>query len=243
MTATYTARREALTTYFDRTAVDAWSRLPSDAPVSKIRATVRAGRDAMRTNLLSWLPQDLTGRRVLDAGCGTGALSVEAARRGAEVVAIDVSPTLVGLARERLPAIPGAGRIDFRVGDMLDPWLGRFDHIVAMDSLIHYRAADIVRALAELSLNTNGSIVFTVAPRTALLTLMHAAGQFFPKSDRSPAIVPITESGLRRRIAAEPALNGFMVGRTHRVNSGFYLSNAIELARRPSSSAEGGGHA
>lgn len=227
----YAARREALTTYFDRTAVEAWSRLTSDAPVSKIRATVRAGRDAMRANLLDWLPADLTGLRLLDAGCGTGALSVEAARRGAEVVAIDVSPTLVGLAKDRLPAIDGPGSIEFRVGDMLDPWLGRFDHVVAMDSLIHYQTPDIVRALAELALRTDGSILFTVAPRTALLTLMHAAGQFFPKSDRSPAIVPVSEGGLRRRIAHEPVLGGFAVERTQRINSGFYLSHALELAR------------
>lgn len=240
--ATYVERRSQLTTYFDRTAVDAWARLTSDAPVSRIRATVRAGRDAMRANLLSWLPEDLTGRRVLDAGCGTGALSVEAARRGAEVVAIDVSPTLVGLARARSAELLAGERIDFRVGDMLDPWLGRFDHVVAMDSLIHYGAPDIVRALAELSLRTDASLVFTVAPRTALLTLMHAAGRLFPRGDRAPAIVPITEGGLRRRIGREGALAGFAVGRTQRVNSGFYLSNAIELARKsPAPSAGEGG--
>ncbi|GLS44442.1 magnesium protoporphyrin IX methyltransferase [Methylobacterium brachythecii] len=227
----YAARREALTTYFDRTAVEAWSRLTSDAPVSKIRATVRAGRDAMRGTLLDWLPADMTGKRLLDAGCGTGALAVEAARRGAEVVAIDVSPTLIGLAQERLPAIEGPGSINFRVGDMLDPWLGRFDHVVAMDSLIHYQTPDIVRALAELALRTNGSVLFTVAPRTVLLTLMHAAGQLFPKSDRSPAIVPVAETGLRRRIGREPVLQGFEVGRTRRINSRFYLSQAFELAR------------
>ncbi|MBB2961233.1 magnesium protoporphyrin IX methyltransferase [Methylobacterium sp. R2-1] len=232
MSTPYLTRRSQLETYFDRTAVEAWSRLTSDAPVSKIRATVRAGRDAMRANLLGWLPADLTGRRLLDAGCGTGALAVEAARRGAEVVAIDVSPTLIGLARERLPAIPGSGSITFRVGDMLDPWLGRFDHVVAMDSLIHYQAPDIVRALAELSLRTDGSLLFTVAPRTALLTLMHAAGKLFPKGDRAPAIVPITDSGLRQRIAGERALAHFAVRRTHRVNSGFYLSSAIELRKK-----------
>ena len=227
----YAERRSQLTTYFDRTAVDAWARLTTDASVSKIRATVRAGRDAMRANLLSWLPEDLTGKRVLDAGCGTGALSVEAARRGAEVVAIDVSPTLVGLARERSAEILGGERIDFRVGDMLDPWLGRFDHVVAMDSLIHYSAADITRALAELGLRTDGSVVFTVAPRTALLTLMWTAGRLFPRGDRAPAIVPITEGALRRRISQEAVLQGFSVRRTKRINSGFYLSNAIELAR------------
>ena len=229
--ASYKSRRSQLTTYFDRTAVEAWARLTSDAPVSRIRATVRAGRDAMRATLLSWLPDDLSGKRILDAGCGTGALSIEAARRGAEVVAVDVSPTLIELARERTAIVEGAGRIDFRVGDMLDARLGRFDHVVAMDSLIHYSAADIARALAALGARTDGSVVFTVAPRTALLTLMHGAGKLFPKGDRAPAIVPITQGALARRIAREPALEGFGIIRTHRVNSGFYLSNAIALTR------------
>lgn len=228
----YAARRSQLTTYFDRTAVEAWARLTSDVPVSKIRATVRAGRNAMRANLLSWLPADLTGKRLLDAGCGTGALSLEAARRGAEVVAIDVSPTLIGLARERVGTIR-TGSIDFRVGDMLDPGLGRFDHVVAMDSLIHYATPDIVRALAALATRTDGAILFTVAPRTPLLTLMHMAGRVFPRGDRAPAIVPVGEGDLRRRVSAEPALAAFGITRTHRVNSGFYLSRALELGRLP----------
>uniref|UniRef100_UPI00129068A3 methyltransferase domain-containing protein n=1 Tax=Escherichia coli TaxID=562 RepID=UPI00129068A3 len=103
-TSPYTERRSEIETYFDRTAVQAWARLTSDAPVGRIRATVRAGRERMRATLLSWLPEDLRGRRLLDAGCGTGALAVEAARRGAEVVAIDLSPTLIDLARQRQPA-------------------------------------------------------------------------------------------------------------------------------------------
>src|SRR4051812_16810270 len=186
----------------------------------------------MRGTLLSWLPEDLSGLRILDAGCGTGALAVEAARRGADVVAIDVSPTLVGLARERTGAVEGGGSIDFRVGDMLGRDLGSFDHVVAMDSLIHYAGRDFARALAELGGRTRGSIVFTVALRTALLTLMHAAGKLFPKGDRAPAIVPIATRGLARRIAREPDLAGFALARTHRINSGFYLSNAIALTRR-----------
>ena len=47
-THTYIERRGQLEDYFDRTAVEAWKRLTSDAPVGRIRATVRAGRDQMR---------------------------------------------------------------------------------------------------------------------------------------------------------------------------------------------------
>jgi magnesium-protoporphyrin O-methyltransferase len=225
----YIARRSELETYFDRTAVEGWKRLTSDAPVGRIRATVRAGRDAMRATLLSWLPAEMTGLRILDAGCGTGAFAVGAARRGAEVVAIDISPTLVGLARERAMRDMGGGRLRFEVGDMLDPALGEFDHVVAMDSLIHYDGADIARALAALAARTRGSLIFTIAPRTPLLTVMHAVGRLFPRSDRAPAIAPISVTALSRAMGDEVALGPWRWGRAHRVNSGFYLSQALEL--------------
>jgi magnesium-protoporphyrin O-methyltransferase len=227
----YQQRRGELKTYFDRTAVDAWARLTSTAPVSRIRATVRAGRDEMRNALLDMLPLDLRGRSVLDAGCGTGALSVGAAQRSAQVVAVDISPTLIDLARERLPAQLGLGAIEFRVGDMLDAGLGRFDHVVAMDSLIHYRRADVVRVLAALAERTERSIVFTFAPRTPALMLMWATGRMFPRGDRAPALEPLSEASLRSALAAEPGLRQWRIGRTQRVSSSFYKSHAMELVK------------
>ncbi|HEU0045651.1 magnesium protoporphyrin IX methyltransferase [Sphingomonas sp.] len=220
----YDDRRGRLEAYFDRTASKAWERLTSDAPVSGIRATVRAGRDRMRTTLLSWLPADMTGLRLLDAGCGTGALAVEAARRGAAVVAIDVAGSLVQVARERMPA---ALNIEWRVGDMLDPALGRFDHVVAMDSLIHYQAFDIVDVVQALADRTRGSLLFTFAPSTRPLVVMHAVGKLFPRSDRSPAIVPVRERLLRTLIAG--AMPATRIGRDMRVASGFYTSHAMEV--------------
>lgn len=231
VTATYDKRRGELETYFDRTAVEAWARLTSDAPVSKIRATVRAGRDEMRAKLLSWLPQDLTGQRVLDAGCGTGALAVEAARRGADVVAIDISATLVDLARERSPRDLNGGSIDFRVGDMRDPALGAFDHVVAMDSLIHYPATDITGVIAAVAGRTSGSLLITIAPRTALLTLMHSVGRLFPRSDRAPAIEPVSPASLARHMSQMPALSGWEIGQDYRVTRGFYISQALAISR------------
>jgi magnesium-protoporphyrin O-methyltransferase len=230
-TASYADRRQQLETYFDRTAVEAWKRLTSDAPVSGIRATVRAGRDTMRATLLDWLPADLAGRRVLDAGCGTGALAVEAAKRGARVTAIDLSPNLVQLAQERIGGDHGAGHIDFRVGDMFDPALGHFDHVVGMDSLIHYKAADVVRVLAGLAGRTGHSMLFTFAPSSAFLQAFLAVGRLVPRGDRSPAIVPVAERTLRRHIGQEPAFAGWRTARTHRVARGFYTSQALEVLR------------
>ena len=227
----YDARRGRLQTYFDRTAMETWARLTSDAPVSRIRETVRAGRDRMRAMILSWLPADMTSATLLDAGCGTGSLSVEAARRGSRVTAVDIAGALVGVAGERAGDL-GAGSIDFRVGDMRDASLGRFDHVVAMDSLIHYPTPEIVGVLAALAPRTARSIVFTFAPRTPALTLMWGMGLMFPRADRAPALEPVTEAKLRKAIAADPAFAGWRVGRSERINSGFYTSQAMELVRR-----------
>jgi magnesium-protoporphyrin O-methyltransferase len=230
MTIAYADRRGEIATYFDATAVDAWAQLTSDAPVSRIRQTVRQGRDRMRDILLSWLPQDLTGATLLDAGCGTGALSVAAAGRGAEVTGVDLAANLVALARDRTPS-GLAGSVQFRAGDMSDRSLGVFDHVVAMDSLIHYPQRQIVDLLAEIAPRTRRSILFTFAPRTPALALLHATGRLFPRSNRSPAIEPITQASLRKAVAAEPALSGWRLGRTQRVASGFYTSQALALVR------------
>jgi magnesium-protoporphyrin O-methyltransferase len=231
-TAQYLERRSELETYFDRTAADAWTRLTSDAPVGRIRATVRAGREEMRQTLLSWLPQDLRGARLLDAGCGTGALSIDAARRGADVVAVDISPTLIQIASGRLPVDISRSAIRFIAGDMLDPTLGKFDFVVAMDSVIHYRPGDVVRIFANLATRTLQSLLVTFAPRTPALTLMHTVGRAFPRENRAPAIEPVTEQHLKRLIMDHSDLEDWSFGRSRRVASGFYKSHALELLRR-----------
>ena len=224
----YDLTRTRLETYFDGTANEAWKRLMSDAPVSRIRETVRAGRDAMRAELLSHLPQDLSGRRVLDAGCGAGQAAQALAARGADVVAVDISPRLLAMAEETTPP-PLARRIAYVAGDMLAPELGRFDHVVAMDSLIHYALGDAMTALAALAARTNGSMLFTVAPRTPALAVMHTVGKLFPRSDRAPAIEPVAlrrfDTAVRQRLPP-----GWRLTSRARISRGFYISQALELA-------------
>ncbi|TVP73356.1 MAG: magnesium protoporphyrin IX methyltransferase [Rhodobacteraceae bacterium] len=216
-TPSYDATRTRVAAYFDGTATRVWERLTSDAPVSRIRQTVREGRDSMRALMLAQLPEDLRGARVLDAGCGTGAASAEMAARGADVTAIDISPKLVEIAAARLPE-GLAGRVSFRAGDMLSPALGHFDHVIAMDSLIYYTRPDLEVALEELRARA-GQIVFTLAPRTPLLMAMWHAGRVFPRADRSPTMIPHDH----RRI------NVAGLGRIGRVSRGFYISECLEV--------------
>lgn len=230
-TSIYEKRRGQLRTYFDQTAAAAWERLTSDKPVGRIRETVRAGRTRMRETLLDWLPRDLGGKSLLDAGCGTGALAIEVARRGARVIAIDLSPTLVDLARERTPAELGPGSIEFRTGDMLEIGPDRVDYVVAMDSLIHYPAREVAAALGALAGRAERAMLFTFAPRTPALTLMHGIGRLFPSGQRAPAIEPTAEFELRRLLREQNGLQAWKAGRSSRVTSGFYTSQALEIVR------------
>ncbi len=228
----YIKRRDEVAVYFDRTALSAWQRFATNEPLGRVRATVRAGRDRMRATMLSMLPENLEGWRILDAGCGAGAMSVELARRGADVTGIDLSPGIVSYATAHLPRIEGPGKIRLLSGDMLSPDLGRFDAVVAMDSLIHYQPKDGVAALANLAGRTNRKIVFTFPPRTAFLTAFWSVGRLFPRGDRAPSIEPVSLGALERLMAGQEGLAGWSTGRTHRVSGGFYISQALEVVRR-----------
>lgn len=236
-TPSYAHRRAWLAEYFDRTASKAWAALTSDAPVSGIRRTVREGRERMASTLLGWLPADLGGKRVLDAGCGPGVLAIALAQRGAHVVGVDLAGSLLDVARARIAQETLRGTVELHTGDMLDPALGSFDYVVAMDSLIHYELPDMLDAIAQFAARTRGGIVGTFAPRTPLLAAMHAAGRMFPRRDRAPSIEPVSEAAFRAGFASHHTLAEWQVGRMARISSGFYTSQAMELRRTASTGA------
>jgi SAM-dependent methyltransferase len=85
-----------------------------------------AGRELSRA-----LPHSLGGLDVLDVGCGSGALTLVAARRGASAVGTDIAPRAVALARlnARLNGVTGA---TFLEGDLFEPVAGRaFDLVLS----------------------------------------------------------------------------------------------------------------
>jgi len=94
--------------------------------------SLRPTPDRVRETLFNWLGQDLTGQRTLDLYAGSGALTLEALSRGAELaVAVDRNPELVRALEETAKVIGAAG-LETHVSDArrhLARDIGRYDVI------------------------------------------------------------------------------------------------------------------
>jgi SAM-dependent methyltransferase len=120
------------------------------------------------------LAGDVAGRRVLDAGCGSGPLSAALRDRGAMVTGFDSSAGMLELARRRLG--PGA---DLRVAELGSPLPypdAAFDDVIAC-LVLHY-LRDWTAALAELRrvLTPGGRLIVAVDHPFAIALMQREAG-------------------------------------------------------------------
>ena len=142
----------------------------------------------------------VAGTRVLDIGCGSGLALVLAARRGALPAGIDISPGLLGIARERLP---GA---DLRDGDMESlPFPDKaFDAVIGVSAFQF--AGDPPRALGEAArvLRPGGRLVASLfaAPERCQSTVAHKAMSALIPPDAAADHAPYALSGPGRLEAA-----------------------------------------
>ncbi|MEV4142683.1 methyltransferase domain-containing protein [Amycolatopsis sp. NPDC049691] len=106
------------------------------------------------------LAGDVAGRRILDAGCGSGPLFAALRERGAVVTGFDQSAAMIEHARKRLGA-----DADLRVADLAEPLPypdDAFDDVVA--SLVLHYLRDWAPTLAEFRrvLKTGGRLIASV---------------------------------------------------------------------------------
>jgi SAM-dependent methyltransferase len=121
------------------------------------------------------LDHGLTGRRLLDVGCGTGKSFLPMLARGYDVTGCDLSPAMVDQAREKLPP----GLVELFVADMRDlPVAGPFDLITCLDDSLNYLVdpADLVSALRGMAANLapGGLLAFDVTTLSAYRGLFTA---------------------------------------------------------------------
>lgn len=106
------------------------------------------------------LAGEVSGRRVLDAGCGSGPLSLALQERGAHVTGIDGSQAMIDIARRRL-----GDEAPLHVGDLAEPLPftdDSFDDVVA--SLVLHYLEDWDAPLAEFArvLRPRGRLLVSV---------------------------------------------------------------------------------
>ena len=132
--------------------------------------------------------EPLAGRRLLDIGCGAGALARTLADRGARVVGIDPNPQALAVAREAVPAA-GFRRAEAESLPFAD---GSFDGAIFLNSLHHVPEVAMHRALEEVAR------VVEPAGRVVVVEAL-PAGSFFS------ALLPV-EDETRVRTAAQEVL-------------------------------------
>lgn len=87
------------------------------------------------------LPEDLTGRRVLDIGCNAGFYSFQLAERGADVVGLDFDEHYLRQARWAAECMGLSQRVEFRRGNVYEvgAMSEHFDLVVFMGVFYHLR--------------------------------------------------------------------------------------------------------
>jgi len=132
----------------------------------------RAIHLGQRLALEPWL-KATADTRILDVGCGVGRWSRLLAARGARVMGVDLSPTMIAQARQRAAAEGIADRCRFQVQDLSNLDVGeRFDLVLGVTVLQHILDPNAVRAaLAAMTahLAPGGRMILLEAAPTAVM--------------------------------------------------------------------------
>jgi SAM-dependent methyltransferase/3-polyprenyl-4-hydroxybenzoate decarboxylase len=189
-----------------------WERLWATTPAAQLPWH----SDALGAPLVEALAAHTApGRRLIDLGTGDGVVAVAATRLGFEVTAVDIAPSALGRARDRVEAA-GASRIAFVLGDLTAPppaGMGAAFDVAVDRGLLHCLPIDQRAAYA-------GAVTALVAPGGALLIVAHAPGAELGTQ-------PVTAEELRARL---PAFELVRMAPTALARGAAQL---FELVRRP----------
>ncbi|HSA38118.1 MAG TPA: class I SAM-dependent methyltransferase [Methanoregula sp.] len=121
-------------------------------------------RDDFRwLNLRKIIKKNIAGHMILDAGCGTGHLTIELLKEGYEVTAIDSSPELIHLLRETVKS--ENLRLPSFIMDICNPHdltVEKFDTIVCLDVIEHIEGDESVLNIFRDLLKNEGTLILSV---------------------------------------------------------------------------------
>jgi len=224
--------KKEVTEYFNGEGFERWSRIYNTTDdVNPVQMDIRIGHSRTVEKILGWLDYlGVEGKRICDAGCGTGSLSIPLASRGAVVSGSDISSAMVTEAAKRaevaLQGNAAASMPKFEACD-LEKVEGQFDTVCCVDVLIHYppeRLDEMVGNLAKLSSDT---VIISFAPDTWYYKLLKRVGELFPGKSKT------TRAYLHKEEVVEAALNkaGFEIERWEMTSTSFYFSRLFQAKR------------
>ena len=102
-----------------------------------------------RTELIRQLLEErnIAGKSVLDLGCGSGEVSIMAARLGARVIGLDIVDDMIEIARAEATAAGVSGRATFHIANIMDDDLPKADVTMLVGVIEYY--SDLNRLLAK----------------------------------------------------------------------------------------------
>jgi ubiquinone/menaquinone biosynthesis C-methylase UbiE len=145
-----------------------------------------------------YLLGDVRGKAVLDLGCGTGENTVLLARRGAEVHSLDISDSLVELAKKRLVANNIRGGVSFHVGSAHEmPFPDNSFDVVFGMAILHHLDLELTSREVWRVLRPGGYAIFKEPLRNSRILAFFRKLVPWQHPDLSPFERPLRDDELR----------------------------------------------
>ena len=119
----------------------------------------------------------LTGRRVIDVGCGGGILSEAMAERGASVTGIDLAEAALSVAKLHL--LESGQQVEYlraRAEDMAAERAGQYDIVTCLEMLEHVPDPEAVVGACQALVKPGGHVFFSTINRNAKAFLFAILG-------------------------------------------------------------------
>jgi magnesium-protoporphyrin O-methyltransferase len=214
--------------YFETSGFSRWTAIYGTGDIPPIWKVIRDGHDIARSTVVEWVA-GAKGHTVLDAGCGTGNLSIALADHGYEVEGFDVSAPMVHFAKYINNGRTKGIAPRFLVGDIaaLAGEARRYDVVCCLDVLFHYPYDEVKEMLKRLSALASYKVVGSFALRSPMNDFWMKVGQRFHAKNRMTKLHLFTYDEVEQILYRA----GFKMTRKKRVKFFFYDSFIFEAVR------------
>jgi len=216
--------------YFETSGFSRWTAIYGTGDIPPVWKVIRDGHQRALDTVVEWLSNERHAHTVLDAGCGTGTLSVALANQGFEVEAFDISAPMIHFAK-----YSAAGRCKgiaptFQVGDIasLAGEKRSYDIVACLDVLFHYPYDEMQVMVQRLAALSSRKIIGSFALRTPMNDFWMKVGQRFHAKNRMTKLHMFSYDEVEQILYRA----GFRMTRRNRVKFFFYDSFVFEAVRR-----------